>query len=158
MLAKAKQIRQNELKMWFIIFICLSSDNNEQVRKGRHKECVCVCVDLFRIVHSACFCLWLEFKCVSSTNLNWVSRQHVNVYETLHTHAYTQRPHIYSYICQWQPQIKGQLNTTVFNGNRCSEPTRFSLVVIVSFNMILISAQKYATVFELPHFVVECLA
>lgn len=51
MLAKAKQIRQNELKMWFIIFICLSSDNNEQVRKGRHKECVCVCA----LTYSALF-------------------------------------------------------------------------------------------------------
>lgn len=155
MLAKAKQIRQNELKMLrFIIFICLSSDNNEQVRKGRHKECVCVWVDLFRIVHGACFCLWLEFKCASSTNLNWVGRQHVNVYGTLHTHAYTQR-YIYTYA---SGSHKSKANSIQLCSMETDAVNRFSLVVIVSFNMILISAQKYATVFELPHFVVECLA
>lgn len=64
MLGKAKQIRQNELKLlWFIIFICLSSDNTKRVRKGRHKSIVCasvcgrMCVDLFRVVHNVYFCL-----------------------------------------------------------------------------------------------------
>lgn len=77
----------------------------------------------------ACKCLWNS------------------AYTRIHT-----KTHIY--ICQWQPQIKGQLNTNVCNGNR------FSLVVIVSFNMILIIAQKYATVFALPNFVVDlsCIA